>query len=136
MTATDVDRTGADVAWDLEPLVDGRGDAGVTALLEDAERRATDLAGYRDRVADLDAAGVATLMHELAEISERLGRAGSYAALRFAVDTTDPARGALLAAMEERATAISNELLFVELEWAALPDEPVAAIIDDPALDF
>jgi oligoendopeptidase F len=136
VTATDVDRTGADVAWDLEPLVDGLGEAGVTALLDDSERRAADLGGYRDRIADLDAPGVATLMHELAEITELLGRAGSYAALRFAVDTADPARGALLAAVEERATAISNELLFAELEWAALPDEPVAAIIDDPALDF
>jgi oligoendopeptidase F len=136
MTATDVDRAATDVAWDLEPLVDGRGEAGVTKLLDDAERDAADLGGYRERVADLDAGGVATLMHELAEISEALGRAGSYAALRFAVDTTDPARGALLAAVEERATAISNELLFVELEWAALPDEHVAAIIDDPALDF
>jgi oligoendopeptidase F len=136
MTATDVDRTAIDVAWDLEPLADGRGEAGVTQLLDDAERHAADLAGYRDRVADLDAGGVAALMHELGEISELLGRAGSYAALRFAVDTTDPARGALLAAVEERATAISNELLFVELEWAALPDEHVAALIDDPALDF
>jgi oligoendopeptidase F len=136
MTATDVDRTGADVGWDLEPLVDGRGEPGVTTLLDDAERRAADLGGYRDHIADLDAAGVATLMHELGDVTEALGRAGSYAALRFAVDTTDPARGALLAAVEERATAISNELLFVELEWAALPDEAVAAIIDDPALDF
>jgi len=136
MTATDIDRTAGDVAWDLEPLVDGKSDAGVTQQLDDAERRAADLGGYRERVADLDAGGIATLMHELAEISELLGRAGSYAALRFAVDTTDPARGALLAAVEERATAISNELLFVELEWAALPDEHVAAIVDDPALDF
>jgi len=116
MTATDVDRTAGDVAWDLEPLVDGQSDAGVTQQLDDAERRAADLGGYRERVADLDAGGIATLMHELGEISELLGRAGSYAALRFAVDTADPARGALLAAVEERATAISNELLFVELE--------------------
>jgi oligoendopeptidase F len=136
VTATDVDRTGADVAWDLEPLVDGRGEAGAAALLDDAERRATDLGGYRGRVADLDAAGTADLMHELATITELIGRAGSYAALRFAVDTSDPARGALLATVEERTTAISNELLFVELEWAALADEHVAAIIDDPALAF
>src|SRR6202011_4115208 len=33
-------------------------------------------------------------------------------------------------------TAISNELLFVELEWAAVPDERVASLIDDPALEF
>ena len=33
------DLTAADVAWDLEPLVDGRGVAGVDALLDDAEAR-------------------------------------------------------------------------------------------------
>ncbi len=136
MTATDVDRSASDVAWDLEPLVDGRGEAGVDELLEDAGRRADALAEYRGRVGDLDAAGTATLLHELAAITEMIGRAGSYAGLRFAVDTSDPARGALLAKVEELATAISNELIFVELEWAAASDEHVAAILDDPALDF
>ena len=43
------------------------------------------------RIAELDAAGLAELMHELAALGD-LGRtAGSYAGLRFAVDTTDPA---------------------------------------------
>ncbi len=136
MTTTDIDRTASDVAWDLEPLVDGRGEAGVDALLDDAARRADALAEYRGRVAGLDASGTATLLHELADITEMIGRAGSYAGLRFAVDTADPSRGALLAKVEERATAISNELIFVELEWAAASDEHVAAILDDPALDF
>ena len=136
MTATDVDRSASDVAWDLEPLVDGRGEAGVMALLDEAQRAAGELGHYRGRVGALDAAGTAALLHDVAAITEAIARAGSYAALRFSVDTTDPARGALLAKVEERATAISNELLFVELEWAALPDEHVTAILDDPALDF
>jgi oligoendopeptidase F len=136
VTDTDTDRTGAAVAWDLEPLVDGRGDDGVNAQLDEAARRAEELERYRGRVETLDAVGLAALMHDVAAISELIGRAGSYAALRFSVDTTDPARGALLARVEERATAISNELLFVELEWAALSDERVAAVIDEPALEF
>ena len=74
-------------------------------------------------IAELDAAGLATVMEELAAIGDLAGRAGSYAGLRFAVDTQDPANGALIARVEERATAINNEILFVELEWAALPDE-------------
>src|SRR5260370_36777939 len=69
-------------------------------------------------------------------VSERVGGAGSCAAWRCGVDTTDPPRGAVLAEVEERSTVISNELLFVELEWAAMSDEAVAAIIDDPALGF
>ena len=62
-------------------------------------------------------------MRELAEIHDLVGRAGSYAALRFSTDTADPARGALLQRVQERGTAIETTLLFFELEWAALPDE-------------
>jgi oligoendopeptidase F len=139
MTATgltDADRTAADVAWDIEPLVDGRGDEGVDALLDDAEQRADSVASYRGRIATLDAGELSTLMHELATIAEAVGKAGSYAGLRFSTDTQDPARGALLARTEERATAISNELLFVDLEWAELTDEQVAPLLADPTLDF
>ena len=135
-STTDADRTGADVAWDLEPLVEGRGEPGVIAQLDEAEKGAGELESYRGRVGDLDASGLAELMRSVAAITELLGRAGSYAALRFAVDTSDPTRGALLAQVEERATAISNELLFVELEWAALPDEAVATLLAAPDLDF
>ena len=117
------DLTAVDVAWDLEPLVDGRGAEGVDALLDDAEARAQALASYRGRVGELDAEGLAELMRELATIGELAGRAGSYAGLKFAVDTADPVAGALMARTEERGTAISNEILFVELEWAAVPDE-------------
>jgi len=133
---TDADRTAADVAWDIEPLVDGRGDEGVDALLDDAEARAAAIGSYRGRIGELDAAGLATLMNELAVISELIGRAGSYAGLRFSTDTQDPTRGALLARTEERATAISNELLFVDLEWAELADEHVAPLLEDDRLGF
>ena len=57
-------------------------------------------------------------MQELAEINELVGRAGSYASLRFSTDTADPARGALLAHVQERGTEIETKLLFFELEWA------------------
>jgi oligoendopeptidase F len=139
MTATpltDADRTAADIAWDLEPLVDGRGAEGVDALFDDAEARAHGLASYRGRIADLDAEALAELMHELATINDLGGRAGSYAGLKFAVDTSDPAAGALMAKAEERGTAISNELIFVDLEWAEVPDEQAEALLADERLGF
>ena len=37
MTITEADRTAADVAWDIEPLVDGEAEAGVDALLDEAD---------------------------------------------------------------------------------------------------
>ncbi len=74
-------------------------------------------------------------MQGLAEVHELIGRAGSYAGLDFATDTTDPARGVRMQRVEERATLISTKLLFFELEWAELPDERVEALLADDRLD-
>ena len=75
-------------------------------------------------------------MRELARINELAGRAGSYAALRFATDTADPARGALLQRAQERATEIETKLVFFELEWAALDDDRAEELLASRGLDF
>jgi len=142
MTTTDpstdltADLTAADVAWDLEPLVGGRGAAGVDALLDQADALATKVEARRGGIAELDAAGLALVMEQVAEMQDHIGRAGSYAGLRFAVDTADPERGALMQRVEERATAIGTRVLFLELEWAALPDAQVDALLADDRLAF
>ena len=87
-------------------------------------------------VAELDSAGLATAMRELAAINELIGKAGSFASLRFSTDTADPSRGALLQLVQERATEIETHLLFFELEWAALDDERVESLLADEALSF
>jgi oligoendopeptidase F len=135
-TTTDPDLTAADVAWDLEPLVDERGEAGVDELLDHADRVAASVAERRGTVAQLDAAGLASVMRELASIAELVGRSASYASLRFAADTTDPGRGALLQHVEERATAVNTKILFFELEWAALPDDRATDLLADERLTF
>jgi oligoendopeptidase F len=135
-TTTDSDLTAADVAWDLEPLVEGKGEAGVDELLDEADRVAASVAERRGTIAQLDAAGLASVMRELASIAELVGRAASYASLRFAADTTDPGRGALLQHVEERATAINTKILFFELEWAALSDDRAAELVADERLAF
>ena len=123
------------VHWDLEPLVGGDGVAGVERLLDQADAKAAALAETRGHVAELDAAGLAALMDGLAALEDDLTRADSYAGLRFATDTGDQSRGALVAKVEERATAIRTQLLFFELEWAALDDERAEALLADPRLD-
>src|SRR5262249_55884885 len=65
-----------------------------------------------------------------------VGRAGSYAALRFSTDTADPANGALLQLAQERGTAIETTLLFFELEWAALSEERAEQLLASDRLDF
>src|SRR5215211_6105866 len=120
MTVTDLQ----DVAWDLEPLVDGEGAAGADRMLAEADARAAAFAErHAGRVAELDGAQLAEAMDDLQEITELVGRAGNYAHLRFSVDTMDPANGALVARVNEKATAVETKLLFFELEWAGLDDE-------------
>lgn len=126
-----------DTEWDLGPLVDGQDGRGVDRQLDAALERATAFAAtYAGKLAELDSAGLASAMHELAAINELVGRAGSYASLRFATDTADAERGALLQRVQERATEIETKLLFFELEWAALPDERVSELLADDALEF
>src|SRR3954447_23922144 len=124
------------VAWDLEPLVDGEGEAGADRLLDEAERRASAFAEqHAGKVAQLDGPGLAAAVAELGQIAELVGRAGSYAALRFSTDTADPANGALMQRVQERGTQIETQLLFFELEWAALEDDRAEELLRADGLD-
>ena len=130
------DLTAADVAWDLEPLVDGRGAEGVDALLDDAEARAhgSGVVPRPGRGARRRGPGRADAR---AGDDRRAGRTGRFLR-RAAVRGRHrrPGAGALMARAEERGTAISNEILFVELEWAAVPDEQAEALLADDRLAF
>jgi oligoendopeptidase F len=126
-----------EAAWDLSPLVDGDEENGVKRQLDEAVERATVFsAAHAGKLAELDADGLAAAMRELATINELVGKAGSFASLRFATDTADAPRGALLQLVQERATEIETKLLFFELEWAALPDERADELTGDDAVAF
>ena len=123
--------------WDLEPLVGGRGAAGVEAMLSEARERASAFAErHRGRVSELDRDRLASAMRELAAIHDLAGRAGSYAYLSFSLDTADSQRGALLQRARELGAAIETELLFFELEWNLAPDERAAELLEAPELEF
>jgi oligoendopeptidase F len=132
MSVTDVQ----EVAWDLEPLVEGEGEAGADRMLAEADGRAAAFAErYAGRVSDLDGPALVAAMDELQAISELVARAGNYAHLRFSVDTLDPANGALVARVNEKATAVETKLLFFELEWAALDDDRAEELLGADGLD-
>jgi oligoendopeptidase F len=127
-----------ETAWDLDPLVDGEGEAGVDRMLDAAITAASEFADrYAGKVGELGVDGLARAMHELERIHELLGRAGSYAALRFSTDTADPTRGALLQRVQERGTEVETKLLFFDLEWAALDDQRAEELLSaGDELDF
>src|ERR671917_1447400 len=56
--------------------------------------------------------------------------------LDFTLDTTDPARGALVQKAREMGAAIETQLLFFELEWNKLPDEHAERLLEAEGLAF
>jgi oligoendopeptidase F len=125
------------VAWDLSDLLQGSGEEALDTMLADAQARADAFGDrYAGHVAELDGPGLVEAMGELAELSEIAGRIGSYAMLDFSTNTADPARGALLAKVQEKGTAIETRLIFFELEWAAIDDARADELLTADGLDF
>lgn len=129
--------TGAEeVAWDLSDLYESPDDPALEADVEDAERSAAVFRErYRGTVASLDAAGLAEAVAERERIESAVDRALTYAHLNFATNMGDPARGALVARLQEKAAVLETQLLFFGLEWAALDDDAADVLLADPALD-
>lgn len=125
----------AELSWDIDSLVEGRGVEGVRALLTSASERAALLAEQKGKIASLDADSLAAFMNDYGEVQEIAGRAGSFAHLWFSTDTGDPERGALVQEVQERATEIGTQLLFFELEWAQLPEGRADELLTDPKLE-
>ena len=124
-----------EATWNLEPLVDDKGPAGVDELLDEGQAKATALAENKGHIAEFDGPRLAGYMNDLAEIYDLVGRAGSYAGLAFSADMSDEKRGALMQKVQERGTEIETTLLFFHLEWAKLSDEQVDELLAFEGLD-
>jgi oligoendopeptidase F len=126
------------VAWDLGDLYGGPGDRRLTEDLEAAMRRAQVFeAAYRGKIAT--EAGPApdlllAALRELESLAEQMDRPSVYAGLLHAAKTDDPKRGALLSRTREQRTAINKHLIFFDLEWVRLADEPARRLMESPAL--
>ena len=129
--------TGAEeVAWDLSDLYDGPDDSRLQAALDEA-KTATDTfrERYHGKVAELDAAALAEAVTERERIESMVDRVMTFAQLRFSTNMADPPRGALVQRIQEAAAALSTQLLFFGLEWAAVEDDRAAELLADPAVE-
>jgi len=122
----------AEVRWDLEPLVADLG--GWEAAILASEAKIAEIETARSTIADLDAPGVRALVDALGEVTDLLSRAMSYVSLNMSTDVSDPERGQAYAAASEQVTALSNRILFFNLEWAKLDDAAVDALLSDEHL--
>jgi oligoendopeptidase F len=126
------------VAWDLADLYDAPDDSRINRDLDEARKRAQAFeTAYRGKI-DVPGGPAPALLREalqeLESLSEQMDRPAVFAGLLHAAKTDDPRRGALLSFTREQRTAINKHLIFFDLEWVKLADEPARALVADPQL--
>jgi len=131
--ATEVKTGAEDVRWDLTELYSSTTDPAIEATLkagmEDAQAFEAD---YKGKLASLEPGAFADMMERLEDLQDRVARPSIYASLLHTQDTADPARGRLLARVEEAGAERGRHLVFFHLELAELTDEQVAPLFADP----
>ena len=133
-------KLGALPEWNLNDLYPGPDSPQLKWDLENAETRCVAFeADFKGKLAALAAGpeagkalGAAVKRYEA--LDDTLGRIMSYASLRYAGDTADPAVAKFYGDMQERITAASLHLLFFTLELNRIDDAKLEAAMTDPAL--
>ena len=126
------------VAWDLGDLYAGPDDPRIEQDLQASLKRAQAFEQtYRGKI---NAPGgpapelIAAAVRELEGLSEQRDKTLAYSGLLHAAKSDDPARGALLSRTREQAVAVSQHLIFFDLEWIQVPDDAARRVMDAPTL--
>ncbi len=77
---------------------------------------------------------LAAALAELESLFEQMDKPSVFAGLLHAGKTDDPRHGALLSRTREQRTAVNKHLIFFDLEWVRVDDEPVQALLTRPEL--
>ncbi len=120
--------------WDLDDLYPGRDCAELESDFEWLEARCSDFArNYEGKIGALKAGELLEVIESYEDISARSTRIGAYAQLHFAELTTDPLRGKFLADCQQRLSAISGRLVFLDLEIAGIDDTAYETMLAESA---
>ncbi|MGE3809165.1 MAG: M3 family oligoendopeptidase [Gemmataceae bacterium] len=124
------------IAWDLGDLYASVDDPRIgTDLKQSLERAQAFEKKYRGVIESGPSAAVLLeAVTELESLYEQMDRPAAYASLLHSAKTDDPKHGALLTRTREERTAINKHLIFFDLEWVKLADEPARKLITAPEL--
>ncbi len=128
--------TGAeDVIWDLSVFYQSPEDPQIEADIA-ALKQMVDAfqARWRGNVAQMRPVDFVAAYREMEAIYDLRGRLGSFAFLNFSTDTGSAEFQAAVARVQELEAALSQKMVFFDLEWNALPEDAAQAILDDPAV--
>ncbi len=134
---TDTVELGPMPEWNLADLYQATDDPEVAGDLEAATRKAQQIkTDYQGQLLALahDGGKLAEAVIAYEDLSDLLGRLGSYAGLLYAADQADPERAKFYGDMSEKLTAITSDLIFFELELNTIPDDILAKALEAPKL--
>jgi len=123
--------------WDLSDLYKGIDDP---AVAQDLARAAAEARRIRDtwqgKLAGLasDGAALAEAIAAYEQLSDLMGKLGSYAGLLYAANQADPARAKFYGDISEKLTSISTDLIFFELELNQIEEAALESAFAVPAL--
>jgi oligoendopeptidase F len=132
-------RSSADgVTWDLTDLYAGADDPRINQDLDAALQRAQSFeTAYRGKI-DVVGGPAPELLHdalmELETLYELMDKPAIYAQLLHAAKNDEPKHGALLSKTLEQRTEINKHLIFFDLEWCRVADDPAALLLANPVL--
>ena len=119
--------------WDLTDLYPA---PDAPELAADLNRLRADAAGfagdYQGRLADLNPAEMLECIRRYEAIGATAGRIMSYAGLRHAQNTADPARAKQLGDLQARVTDDTTPLVFFSLEFNRIPEDTYQAVFAAP----
>ncbi len=116
--------------WDLSDLYPATDAPEFSRDMDWLEAACADFAAdYEGRLASLDAEGMLAAVRRYEEIDITAGRVMSFAYLRYAQVSTDPARAKFLSDCQDRITAFTTPLVFWSLEFNRLEDDHLAGLL-------
>ncbi len=123
--------------WDLSDLYTAPDAPEVKRDLDAGAREAERMkAAYAGNLAGIagEPEKLAEAIRSYEQISDLLGKVGSYAGLYYAANQADQARAKFYGDVSEALTKISTDLIFFELELNQIDDEKIAASLNTAAL--
>lgn len=118
--------------WKLSDLYGSPQDSTFARDLEKGAKLAAQFAtNYRGKLASLSGAELAGALKAYEQLSDLLGRIGSYAQLYYVGDTTDASRSKFYGDVNAKLTEIFSQLLFFELELNRIDDTALALAFKD-----
>ncbi len=121
--------------WNLDDLYVGPNAPAFEADMQKGAQEAAAFASdYKGKLNSLDGSNLSVAIKRYEELSDLLGRVGSYAQLYYVGDTTDSARSKFYGDVNTKMTDMSSLLLFFELELNGIDEAAMAKAMQVPAL--